>query len=528
VKLLDFVEKKELPDDLDSLPPVLQRLIPAAMQTLAEADSLPSPAKIRAGGHLPEVHDEIYKLIQTALLRAFRASAEQIQTAVKTADLEPIIDELPTMIRLMLFNLPYYFGIRFFYGERRRARSLYEALELPEPVARHQRVAIMCDTLDNVDGLSIGLRRLVDELRADGKEVYLCGAKSEGFEPSRDDQDVVRFPTIASFPLLGYESYELGWPSLLEMVRWLDENEIDLIVATTPGPVSLIGLMGSRLLDTPIIGQYHTNVPEYAFRIIGDQTIGRMVKGWTAWFYNQMTQVSAPTYATREVIARNGIDLRKVRIVRRGVDADRFRPDHRDPRFWVRHGLSGKNTLLYLGRVSVEKNLPFLVQTFKHLVDDKKLPVELGVVGEGPYLDTMKEQLEGYPVAFTGYLKGDHLAAAYASSDLLLFPSTTDTFGNVVLESLACGTPALVTDLGGPSEIVHHNETGRILPAGDERRWVAAITELLTDGELRARMGKNAREYAEECTFARACADTWRFYSENIEAFRASLRSDVR
>jgi glycosyltransferase involved in cell wall biosynthesis len=358
--------------------------------------------------------------------------------------------------------------------------------------------------------------------------VYLCGAKSDGFEPSEDDANVVRFPSIASFPLMGYESYELGWPSLLEMVRWFDEKEVDLVVATTPGPVGLVGLLAARLLDTPIIGQYHTNVPEYAFRIIGDRTIGRMVKGWTAWFYNQLGEVAAPTYATREVIARNGIDPRKVRIVRRGVDADKFRPDLRDEGFWTRRGLSGTNTLAYVGRISVEKNLPFLVQVFKHLVDERKVPLELGVVGEGPYLERMKEELAGYPVAFTGYLRGDHLAAAYASSALLAFPSTTDTFGNVVLESLACGTPALVSDLGGPSEIVHHNETGLILPAGDQRQWTEALTAVLTDPSRRERMGRNARAYAEECTFARSREDAWAFYARNIEAFRANLRTELR
>lgn len=389
-------------------------------------------------------------------------------------------------------------------------------------------MAIFCDTLDNVDGLSIGLRRLVSELRAQGREVYLCGAKSEDFAPSIDDAQVVRFPSIASFPLLGYESYELGWPSLLEVVRWLDENEIDLAVATTPGPVGLIALMASRLLDTPIVGQYHTNVPEYAFRIIGDRTIGRLVKGFTAWFYNQLGQVSAPTYATKEVIARNGIDPRKVRIVRRGVDAERFTPEHADPGFWRRHGLRGENTLAYVGRVSVEKNLPFLVNLFKELVDAGEVPVELGVVGDGPYLERMKEELQGYPVAFTGYLKGDHLAAAYASSDVLLFPSTTDTFGNVVLESLACGTPALVSDLGGPSEIVHHQETGLILPAGDLRRWKQGLVELLSDPERRQQMALAARGYAEACTFARARDETWNFYSDAIEGFRASLREDLR
>jgi glycosyltransferase involved in cell wall biosynthesis len=228
------------------------------------------------------------------------------------------------------------------------------------------------------------------------------------------------------------------------------------------------------------------------------------------------------------VIARNGIDANKVVIVQRGVDSETFHPRHASASFWKERGLTGTNTLAYIGRVSVEKNVPFLVQMFRQLVDSKTLPVELAVVGDGPYLEQMKTELAGYPVAFTGYLQGDELSAAYASSSMLLFPSTTDTFGNVVLESLASGTPALVTDLGGPSEIVHHKETGLILPAGDIKRWTEAVTSLLRDPSRRARMAQNARDYAEDCTFEKARAATWEWYAGHIDRFRASLRSDLR
>ncbi len=526
-QLVDIIQNQDLPDDPADLPPALQRLIPAAMETLAEMDSFPDFKRLMAEGHKPETHDEIYSLVQTALLRAFRASTDSMKEAVEKVDLEPLIDELPTLIRLALLNMPYYFGIRYFYGERRRARGLYESLELPRPLGQGQKVAILCDTLDNVDGLSINLRRLVQEMRDDGKEVFLCGAKPDGFEPSVDEHGIVRLPTIASFPILGYESYQLGWPSTLETVRWMDENEIDLIVATTPGPVGLVGMMAARLLDTPVIGQYHTNVPEYAFRIIGDRTIGRIVQAYTAWFYNQMQQVLAPTYATREVMAGNGIQSGKVTIVPRGVDSQRFTPALAKDSFWADHGLTGKNTLVYVGRVSLEKNLPFLAKLFKHLVDDHGLDVELGIVGEGPYLEKMKEELEGYPVAFTGYLKGDALASAYASSDMMMFPSTTDTFGNVVLESMACGTPALVSDVGGPSEIVHHNETGIVLPAGQQRRWADAVVGLVGDAARLERMSTQSRTYAESCTFERARRKTWEFYSKHIESDRLRVRAET-
>jgi len=527
IKLLDIIEKKELPDDLESLPPVLQRVIPAAMTALAEAEALPTPDQVKSKGHMPEVHAQIYKLVQGALLRAFRASAEQIRDAAKTADLEPIIDELPTLIRLMLFNIPYYFGIRYFYGERRRARTLYDGLGFANPLPRRERVALFCDTLDNVDGLSIGLRRLVRELRDDGRDVFLCGAKSTGYEPSSDEQSVVRFPSIASFPLPGYDSYELHWPGLLEVTHWLDENEIDLIVVTTPGPVGFIAMLASKFLGTPLVGQYHTNVPEYAYRLIGDRSIGRAVEGYAAWFYNQLSRIAVPTYATRELISGHGIDARKVSIVRRGVDSETFHPRFADSNFWSRRGLTAAFTLLYVGRISAEKSLPFLVDVFKGL-HKEGVDVDLAIVGEGPLRTVLEAELAGYPVVFTGYLEGRDLAAAYASADLFVFPSTTDTFGNAVLESLASGTPAVVTDLGGPAEIVHHEETGVILPAGVERRWVEAIQRLLGDPTSLARRGACARRYAEECTFARARDESWEFYVGEIESFRTALQQDLR
>lgn len=527
-KLFELFEKRELPDDLESLPPVLQRLIPAAIETLAESEKLPDVKRILANAHKPEVHDEVYNLIQATLLRSFRASAEAVQVAAKTADLEPIIDELPTFIRLMLFNLPYYFGIRYFYGERRRSRALYEGLALSEPLPPHHRVAVFCDTLDNVDGVSIGLRRMVSFLKQSDKEVFLCGAKAEGYQATVDDEGVVRFPSIASAPLLGYDAYELHWPGLLDMLRWLDEHEIDLVVVTTPGPVGLVALTACKLLGTPVAGQYHTNVPEYAFRIIGDQTVGRLVQGYTAWFYNQLSQVAVPTYAARDVIARNGIHAENVQVVPRGVDAEVFHPRFARDDFWTERGLAGRNTLLYVGRVSVEKNLPFLVQVFKKLVDEDALPVELAVVGEGPYLESMKEALQGYPVTFTGYLNGEDLVTAFASADMFVFPSTTDTFGNVVIESLACGTPAVVGDVGGPSEIVHHEETGIVLPAGAESRWREAIVRLVHDPERLEKMGAYARAYAERCTLENAHQASWSFYVQEIDRFRASVRVDVR
>jgi glycosyltransferase involved in cell wall biosynthesis/predicted metal-dependent phosphoesterase TrpH len=524
-RLVDFVRTRTLPEG--AMPPVLARLVPAALATMAETDAAAQASWLVAEGHTPEAHEDLYKMIHGTLLRAFRASFAAVKTSIEKMDPEPIIDELPTLVRLALLNMPYYFGFRFFYGERRRARALYDSLALEDAIDPERRVALFCDTLDNVDGVSIGLRRAVKELRQAGRAVHLCGVDVNGGLETTED-DVVRFPTIGSFPLLGYESYTLGWPSLVEVLRWLDQNEIDLVVATTPGPVGLVAMLAARILGIPIVGQYHTHVSEYAARLVGDRSIGRLVQGYTGWFYGSMAEVSVPSHATRESLGEQGIAPERVRVVRRGVDTRLFHPRRRDEGFWRRHGLSGATTLLYAGRVSAEKNVAFLAEMFRRAREVAGLDVELAVVGDGPWLAEMKRVLAGHPVAFTGYLHGEALATAFASADVLVFPSTTDTFGNVVLESLAAGTPALVTDVGGPAEIVHHRETGTILPAGDHERWIAEIGRLVADPESLARMRRLARMYAVECSFTRARDDQWSFYATHIDRFRAQIREDIR
>ena len=527
--LIELVEERKLPAELESLPPFLQRLVPAAFETMAEVESLPGMADAVEKAQNPEFHREIYGLVHGTLLRAFRGCAQKLRESVDTMDLEGIVDEIPTLLRLAMFNVPYYFGFRFFNGERRRGWALYESLELPEPLERPERAAVFCDTLDNVDGVSIGLRRIVHEMREDGREVFLCGAHGDDtVDTTREGSEIVRFPTLGHFPIPGYSDYDIGWPSFVEVIRWLTDKEIDLVVATTPGPVGIIAMMAAKLLDIPVIGQYHTNVGEFATRILGDQTIGRMVNGLSGWMYNNMSEVATPTKSTAGKIVEQ-LDVRsdRVRVVRRGVDTQRFHPGHEDPSFWRNHGLQGRNTLLYVGRVSAEKNLEFLTEVFQQLVDHGA-DIELAVVGDGPYRETMQQSLRDYPVAFTGYLRGEQLAAAFASSDLFVFPSTTDTFGNVVMEALASGTPALVSNVGGPAELVQHRETGLVLPATDAGRWIDAVETLTLDHNRLRSMGRCARKLALESTFTRARQEQWSFYSDNIHRFRDELRSQLR
>jgi glycosyltransferase involved in cell wall biosynthesis len=257
---------------------------------------------------------------------------------------------------------------------------------------------------------------------------------------------------------------------------------------------------------------------------MGDRSFARLVRGYTGWFYGCLGELAVPSHATKEALAEYGLDAARVHVVRRGVDTRRFHPRRADENYWARRGLEHRQVLVYVGRISQEKNLDAVINVFTALRKEHGLDVGLAIVGDGPYRSVVEQRLEGLPVVFTGYLHGDELGDAFASSTMLVFPSTTETFGNVVLESLASGTPAAVADLGGPAEIVEDERTGLILPAGHNAQWVARIAALLADPERLAQMRRAARTYAVEHTFARAREETWQFYQRQIDRARIHMR----
>ena len=176
--------------------------------------------------------------------------------------------------------------------------------------------------------------------------------------------------------------------------------------------------------------------------------------------------------------------------------------------------------------MSKEKNLDILVAAFKGLVQMAD-NLHLTVVGEGPYLREMKDKLQGFPCLFTGYLDGETLSAAYASSDVFVFPSTTDTFGNVVLEAQASGLPVIVTDQGGPGENILPDETGILIKGGCTQSLLNAMKIFTDNKPLAAKMGAAARAYAEERSFEKAFLDSWELFREFSQESESANGNDL-
>jgi glycosyltransferase involved in cell wall biosynthesis len=263
----------------------------------------------------------------------------------------------------------------------------------------------------------------------------------------------------------------------------------------------------------PIYGTYHTSLPQYTQYLTQDFALEELMWKFVLWYYNQMDLVFAPSHSTANELIAKGLSPQKVRVYPRGIDIRRFHPSKRNGYYAKNFQMRDEIKLLYVGRISREKNLDILEQAFVDL--HRELPnVRLIMVGDGPYRAEMEANLAGAPAVFTGYLEGEALAQAYASADLFVFPSATDTFGNVVLEAQASGLPVIVAAEGGPRENLIPGQTGLIVPATTPEAFKKAVLKIIRTPGLLERMKNQARQYMEGRSFEKSFEQVWAYYGQ--------------
>ena len=407
---------------------------------------------------------------------------------------------------------PYFIAYGLFTKDRRFCRNIHHAMGSGNTPQNGLKVAHFTDTLMDVNGVAKTLR-LQAKMAADMDKsltMITCGPDT------MTDEHLKSFPPIGTFEIPEYSELKLYYPPVLKMIDYCYEKEFNRIHIATPGPVGLSALAIARILKLPVYGTYHTAFPQYVINLTGDTSLEDLMWTYMIWFYNQMDVVFVPSKATGDELEARGIRPDKIRFYRRGIDVESFHPTKRNGFFQKRFNLNDdRKKLLYVGRVSREKNLDELCHIFTRIYQSHP-DTCLVVVGDGPYLATMKEELKGLPVLFTGFMAGEDLRQAYASSDMFIFPSTTDTFGNVVLEAQASGVPVIVTDQGGPRENLLPEKTGYVVPGHDIDAFVEKISHLLTTPALLKRMGIQARAYMEGRNFKDAFNDQWMMYHDPV------------
>jgi glycosyltransferase involved in cell wall biosynthesis len=289
------------------------------------------------------------------------------------------------------------------------------------------------------------------------------------------DIPIKNFPPVGEFEIPEYELQKLSFPPFLDMLDYIQRERFTELIISTPGPIGLCALGCAKLLGLRTSGIYHTDFPQYARFLSDDAFMETLVWNYMQWFYGQTDLVYVNSEFYRRRWIDRGIVPDKLRIFPRGLDTELFNPSMREPKFWTSRGAKGP-VLLYVGRISKEKDLNLLAEVVPAL-REKTGPFTLAIVGEGPYRAELEKLLPG--AIFTGILSGRELGVAYASADLFVFPSTTDTYGNVVMEAMAAGLPVAVSDVGGPRELVKTSQMGRVLPARDVSAWVEGLAEML-------------------------------------------------
>jgi glycosyltransferase involved in cell wall biosynthesis len=329
----------------------------------------------------------------------------------------------------------------------------------------------------------------------------------------RQQTGIMNFKPIGTYELPEYPQQKIFYPPLLEMLQYCHEHNFSHIHSATPGPIGLAALAIAKILKLPISGTYHTAIPQYAQILTGDAVIEDLAWKYVLWYYDQLDVIYAPSRTTSDELIAKGLPAEKIKVYPRGIDVDKFHPQKRSGILRRLFPIDSGFTLIYVGRVSREKNLHLLADVFARLTAERR-DVHLVVVGDGPYLAEMRRATAGCPCYFTGFVKGPSLAEMYASADLFVFPSTTDTFGNAVLEAQASGLPVVVTDKGGPCENVIPGKTGLVVRAGDTDHLLAAIRTLVGNPVRILEMGMAARKSMETRSFESAFSSTWDLYHE--------------
>lgn len=471
-------------------------------------DSDPRLREVVRSRHAGEPEEAWFDFVNRAANRLLKHNGEFVFDGLSKGRVFDAFHAIGSASALYSTLAPYFIGYSLFQKERSFA---FEATRAVTPSAlppRRPRVLEFTDTFHEVNGVAEILRQEVaaaDRLGLD-LEVVTC---YDRFEPRAR---VRNFLPVGTCAVPEYREVALSIPPILEMLD--HERNPTHIHTTTPGPMGLAALAIARILNVPISGCYHTAFPEYARRLTGSPFLEDLTWRFMLWYYDQLDLVRVPSRAVGEELVRRGLRAEKVKPYPRGIDVDRFHVRRRDPERAARHGVDpAKTRILYVGRISKEKSLDVLADAFLPIAASRS-DVQLVLVGDGPYRAELAARLAGAPVAFTGYLAGEDLSVVYASCDLFAFPSTTDTFGNVILEAQASGLPVIATDAGGPCENLLAGRTGLVVPGGDARALREAMEGLIRDPERRARMGREARAYAEGRDFASALSDAWDSYFE--------------
>ena len=376
------------------------------------------------------------------------------------------------------------------------------------------RIALVTETfLPEVNGVAMTLGRLVEGLREEGVEVLVVRPLQKAEARAEFDDDVLLVPGL---PIPGYDELRMGVPVVDQLLKQLGHWKPDVIHIATEGPLGIAALYVAETIRRPVSSTFHTNFHQYS----NHYNLG-LIKDFALVYlriaHNNCGCTLVPTQEMANELASMG--FKNTGVLSRGVDVDLFCSSKRDDKLRKEWGLGpADRAYLYVGRIAKEKNIDLAIEAFER-ASGQDPTARCVVVGGGPELERLKQ--EHPQVIFAGMRKGEDLARHYASGDVFLFPSVTETYGNVVVEAMASGLAVVCYDYAAGRERISHGENGLLAEFGNERDFIEQViaAEKLLPEEFSS-LRKRARESALEASWSKVISD----FRKALEKTEASYR----
>lgn len=357
------------------------------------------------------------------------------------------------------------------------------------PTRRRLRIGIVTETYPpEINGVALTIARWVEGLQARGHTVQLIRVRQSGNDHPEPTDTLETLP-LPGFRIPGYPQLQGGWPARVALLTHWRRQRPDLIHIVTEGPLGYSALRAARQLAIPVSTSFHTNFHNYS-RHYHLGWLATPIIAYLRHFHNQGVQTLVPTQELVEQL--QSIGFLRTQILARAVDTRQFSPQHRDTALRQQWDAAPDTpVVLYVGRLAAEKNLELAITAFQ-AIRQIQPKARLVLVGDGPLTSRLRARHPEF--VYCGMRQGHDLAMHYASADLFLFPSLTETFGNVILEALASGLAVVAFDYAAARAHVEPGRSGQLAPFGDAQALVAAATTLARDFDALRHMGQTARQ----------------------------------
>ena len=364
------------------------------------------------------------------------------------------------------------------------------------------KIAFFLDVMEeNFDGVAITMHQVINRIPKEEFDVIFITP-----HPPKND---IGFP-VFEVPYFRVpeknKDYRFGLPKKRkDLNEILDAFNPDILHYSSPTAMGKFAVRYAKAKGKIVTSIYHTHYPSFLKYYFGPfSSLVEPIFHWLYAMYPKTDKILAPTKSMSNYLKSIGIKQESLTIWGRGVDTDRFNPSKKAQDLWEKVP-KGNIKLLFVSRLTREKEPQTLIRLYK-LIQKKNAPISMILVGDGPMRQMLQEKMP--EAIFMGPQYGEELSKAYASADVFVFPSTTETFGNVVLEALASGLPVVAANAGGPSDIVSDGQNGFLVEPANEQAFFDKIMKLVQSEELSRQMSSTAREYAK--------SQSWEKLSEQL------------